>query len=100
MTQWDDMDEYDRAWALALHRADRALEAKAAAEKCPSCGGPKSECQDPDNQHAFVPDLTRCYRTRAVQDAQKKRSNDPDLGSLLISTRIDPARKKSAGRKG
>ena len=96
MSQWDALDEHDRAWALAADVA--AVEDDAL--KCPACGGPKSECQDPDNQHAYVVSLRRCYRTRAVQDAMKKRKDDPDLGSLLTVVTLDPTRKKSAMQKG
>ena len=92
MTQWDELDDYDRAWALGLDVAD----AETAAGACQACGGPASECQDPDNQHAYVPTYRRCYRTRAIDDARKARKSDPDLGSLLISVTLDPTKKKSA----
>lgn len=100
MTQWDELDEYDRAWMLAVHVADAEEEAKQAREKCPACGGPRAECQDHDNQHAFVVSASRCYRTRAVDDTKKARRSDPDLGSTLFASVLDPQRKKSARRKG
>ena len=60
MSQWDDLDEQDRAWALGLDVAD----AKDAAGRCEACGGPASECQDVDNQHAYVIEYRRCFKTR------------------------------------
>ena len=92
MSQWDGLDEHDRAWALGLDVTD----AEDRAGRCQACGGPASECQDPDNQHAYVPTFRRCYRTRAVEDARRTRKADPDLGSLLISVSLDPTKKKSA----
>lgn len=94
--EWDALDEYQRAWALAPDVVDAQRDAK----KCPACGGTDGECQDADNQHAYVVTLRRCYRTRAVQDALKKRKDDPDAGSLLVSVTLDPTRKKSAMKKG
>jgi hypothetical protein len=94
--QWDDLDDYARAHALAPD----LLDAEREAAKCPACGGPASDCQDPDNQHAYVVTLRRCFRTRAVQDALKKRQTDPDAGSLLVSVTLDPTRKKSATKRG
>lgn len=96
MSAWDDLDEHDRAWALGVD----LVEAESEAAKCPACGGPTSECQDADNQHAYVVTMRRCYRKRAIDDAMKARKDDPDLGSLLISVTLDPARKKSAMVKG
>lgn len=96
MSQWDELDEQDRAWALGLDYAD----AESAAGRCEACGGPASECQDADNQHAYVVKYRRCYKTRAVQEAQRKRASDSDYGSLLIVATLDPSRKKSARKKG
>ncbi|HLT67430.1 MAG TPA: hypothetical protein VKZ73_06120 [Microbacterium sp.] len=95
MSQWDDLDEQDRAWALALDLSDAEVEAG----KCPACGGDPDECQDADNQHAYVVSLGRCYRTVAVQNALKRRKDDPDAAALLVKVTLDPARKKSAMRK-
>lgn len=95
MSQWDDLDDYERAWAIGPDLFD----AEQAAGKCAACGGPAADCQDTDNQHAYVVTLRRCYRTRAVQDALKARANDPDAGSLLVSVTLDPTRKKSARAK-
>ncbi|GGL27700.1 hypothetical protein H9L10_03520 [Phycicoccus endophyticus] len=92
MSQWDALDEHDRAWALG---ADVA-EAEDAAERCTQCGGPAALCQDPDNQHAFVVTFTRCYRTRAIREAEKKRT---DHDGVIAHVTFDPTRKKSA-RKG
>lgn len=89
MSQWDELDDHDRAWALAADIED-------AAATCPACGGPAAECQDADNQHAYVVSVRRCYRTRAVQEALTKRKSDPDFGSLLVSVTLDPKLKKSA----
>lgn len=93
MSQWDALDEYDRAYALALD----LVEAEERAGRCPQCGGPASECQDADNQHAFVVTTRRCYRTRARLEAERKRT-DHD-GVLFVAT-LDPTRKKSATKKG
>ena len=94
MSEWDALDDHDRAWALAADVAD----AEDAAEKCPACGGPKSVCQDTDNQHAYVVEFRRCYRTAAVLEAQRKRSQD--LDGVLTVVRLDPSLKKSAMKKG
>ena len=93
MSQWDDLDEHDRAWALALDLADAADDAG----KCTSCGGPASICQDTDNQHAYVVTTRRCYRTLAVIEAQKKRA-DHDGVQWVVT--FDPSKKKSARKKG
>lgn len=89
MTQWDALDEYERSWALGADLAD----AEDAAERCAACGGPKAECQDPDNQHAYEVEFRRCFRTRAIVEAQRKRT-DHD-GVLTVAT-LNPAKKKSA----
>lgn len=89
MSQWDELDDYDRAWAMGA-------DIEPTVDKCPACGGPASECQDADNQHAYVVSVRRCYRTRAVQEALTKRKGDPDFGSLLVSVTLDPKLKKSA----
>ncbi len=93
MSEWDDLDDYDRAWALALDIA----EAKDSAQKCESCGGPKDECQNADNQHAYEVSFRRCYRTAAVIAAQKKRT---DHEGVLTVVKLNPAKKKSARKKG
>ena len=93
MSQWDDLDPHDRAYALGLDLVD----AEDRAGACPQCGGPASECQDPDNQHAFVVTTRRCYRTRALREAERKRT-DHD-GVLFVAT-LDPSRKKSAMKRG
>jgi hypothetical protein len=88
MSQWDELDEYERAWALGADVAD----AEEAALRCTQCGGPKSECQDPDNQHAYVVEFRRCYRTRAVREAERSRT---DTDGVVVSVTLDPTRKKS-----
>lgn len=93
MSQWDALDDHDRAYALALD----LVEAEARAGQCHQCGGLASECQDYDNQHAYVVTERRCFRTRAIQEAQRKRT-DHD-GVLFVAT-LDPTRKKSATKKG
>lgn len=76
------------------------LDMEAKARRCPACGGDSTECQDPDNQHAFEVVLKRCYRSRAINDALKARKDDPDKSSLIISAKVNPAKKKSARRRG
>ena len=45
---------------------------------CPSCGWPKSVCQDPMTEFtARVPPPTRCHVTTAVNRAQKAYSEAP-----------------------
>ena len=100
MTQWDNLDDYDRAWAIASDLADQQADAEAKARRCPACGGDATECQDPDNQHAYEVTLKRCYRSRAINDALKGRKDDPDKASLIITATVNPAKKKSARRKG
>lgn len=93
MSQWDALDEHDRAYALALDLVD----AEDRAGSCSQCGGPASECQDADNQHAFVVTTRRCYRTRALQEAQRKRT---DNDGVIFAVTLDPTQKKSATKKG
>ena len=94
MSQWDDLPEYDRAWAFGLD----ILDAEEKVGRCAACGGPADVCQDTDNQHAYVVSVRRCFRTRALQEEQRKPrwKNDPDAGSLLWTVTLDPTRKKSA----
>jgi hypothetical protein len=93
MAQWDDLDEHDRAWALGPD----LLDAERDAGRCQACGGPASDCQDPDNQHAYVVSFRRCYRTAAVVSAQKSRQ---DMDGVLTVVTLDPTRKKSATKRG
>lgn len=93
MSQWDDLDDYDRSWALAADVAD-GIEREG---QCEACGGPKSECQDPDNQHAYEVSFRRCYRSQAVREAEKKRT---DLEGVLSVVTLNPAKKKSKRKKG
>lgn len=90
--QWDALDEYQRAYALA----PALVKAQQASERCEACGGPKSECQNADNQHAYEVEFRRCYRTQAVMRAQKSRE---DLEGVLTVVTLNPAKKKSAQRK-
>ena len=97
MTQWDELSEYDRAWVLAVQVADATLKAEQEAQRCPVCGGPKSECQDMDNQHAFEAAIGRCLRARAVAEAQRKRT---DHDGVFVMARLNPDKKKSVMKKG
>lgn len=92
MSQWDDLDDHDRAWALGLD----LVEAQESAGACPACGGPSEVCQDADNQHAYVVTTRRCYRTRAVEEAKRKRK---DHDGILWAVTLDPSKKKSARKK-
>lgn len=58
--EWDDEN---RDWALALQAADDA--------RCPVCGGPTSECLDPDIKWD-AGDPVRCHRATAVAVKQRK----------------------------
>lgn len=93
MTEWDEMSDYDQAFALGFE----AAQAVEAAEKCEACGGPKAECQDTDNQHAYEVTFRRCYRTRAVLEAQRGRQ---DMDGILTVVTLNPDKKKSARQKG
>ncbi len=92
--QWDALDDYQRAHALGPD----LLEAERAAARCTQCGGPAVDCQDTDNQHAYVVEFRRCYRTRAVKEAQEKRakSSNGDMNGVVTIVTLDPTRKKSA----
>jgi hypothetical protein len=65
----------------------------AEASRCQACGGDPGECQDHDNQHAYVVTPRRCYRTRALIEAKKKRQ---DHDGILWAITLDPSLKKSA----
>jgi hypothetical protein len=73
------------------------IDAEQAATRCPQCGGPSSECQDTDNQHAYVVTTKRCYRTAAHMAAQKSRT---DTDGVMFVVTLDPSKKKSAQKKG
>ena len=91
--EWDDLDEYARSFALAPDLVD----AEVRAGQCPQCGGPAAECQDADNQHAYVVTWRRCYRTRAIREAERQRT---DHDGVMAVARLDPSKKKSATKKG
>lgn len=93
MTEWDELDDYDRSWAMAAE-ASAGLDSL---DRCEACGGPKAECQDPDNQHAYEVEFRRCFRSQAIREAEKKRS---DLDGVLTVVSLNPAKKKSALKKG
>jgi hypothetical protein len=92
--QWDALDDYQRAHALGPDLIDAEREAG----RCQACGGPASDCQDPDNQPAYVVTLRRCYRTRAIEEAKRARKSDHD--GVLFAVTLDPTRKKSATKRG
>ncbi len=92
ISQWDDLDPHDQAYAIGVDIAD----GQAAAGRCTQCGGPASECQDTDNQHAYVVTWRRCYRTRAVKEAEKTRS---DHAGVVAVVTLDPSRKKTAQKE-
>lgn len=90
--QWDALDDYQRSHALApaLIRAERE------AGRCSQCGGPADVCQDPDNQRAYEVTFRRCYRTQAVREAERKRT---DNDGVIVVVTLDPTKKKSAQKK-
>jgi hypothetical protein len=92
--QWDALDDYQRAHALAPAFVDAEQEAL----RCTQCGGPAADCQDTDNQHAYVVEFRRCYRTQAVKEAQEKRAraSKGDMNGVVTIVTFDPTRKKSA----
>lgn len=92
ISEWDELDEHDRAHVLGVQVA----ESREAEGRCKACGGPASECQDPDNQHAYEVSFRRCYRTAAVIAAQRKRT---DMDGVQTVVTLNPAKKKSR-RKG
>lgn len=55
----------------------------------------KAVCQDPANQRAFEAAFTRCYPSRAVGQAMRKRGSDQDDRALVASTRFHPERVKT-----
>lgn len=95
MAQWDELNDDDRAWAMAVDVADT----EHAAKKCPACGGDPDECQNPDNQHAFEVTLRRCFKSRAVQEALTARKKDPHASSLVVTVKLNADKKKSARKK-
>lgn len=69
-TEWDDES---RDWALALLEAD--------GNKCPVCGGPMSECLDPESERKWEVGLPiRCQRATAVAQKQKQYFDAIDNG--------------------
>lgn len=94
MSQWDDLNEHDRAWVLGLDEAD----AEHAAGRCTQCGGPASVCHDYDNQHAYDVTWRRCWRTYAVRAAEKKRGSK-DMDGVVAVVVLNPAKKKSAQKQ-
>lgn len=75
MTQWDQLSDDDRDWALA----------DLAESTCPVCGSadPEGLCQNPRYQHAWVVKTARCYKTRAVMMHMKKFEKDPYVATVV-----------------
>lgn len=57
---------------------------------CPMCGGPLSECTDPDNEMAYKVDPpTRCHKTTAIMRYQKDGwDSRPYNRALMLITRL------------
>lgn len=57
-----------------------------AAEKCPVCGGPRSECQNPENEMRYSADPpVRCfYQTTVSREVDQWRSDDRRQTQALI----------------
>lgn len=74
--EWS-IDEQGKMLALAYYDA---------AEKCPVCGGPRSECQDPDNEMRYTADPpVRCfYQTAISREVDQWRSDDRRHTQALI----------------
>ncbi|MGJ9405259.1 hypothetical protein ACHABQ_02905 [Nesterenkonia aurantiaca] len=63
-----------------------ALSYYEAAEKCPVCGGPKEECQDPDNENRYTAEPpVRCfYQTAVSREVDQWRTDDRRHTQALI----------------
>lgn len=92
MTEWDNLTDEDRAWALVPDLVDDP-------DKCSVCGGDKRVCQDPDAQHAWVVEARRCYKSLAVAEWMERRKNEKHAHTLHLTARIDDSRRKSARTK-
>lgn len=57
-----------------------------AVEKCPVCGGPKSECQDPANEMRYTssPPVRCFYRTALSRELDQWRTDDRKHPEALI----------------
>lgn len=80
-SEWSE-DEQGKMLALAHYEA---------VEKCPICGGPKSECQDPANETRYTADLpVRCfYRTAVSREHDQWRADDrPRTEALIPQVRL------------
>lgn len=62
---------------------------------CPMCGGPISECTDPDNEMAYKVDPpTRCHKTTALMRYQKDGWDErPYNRALMLVARLIPRKK-------
>lgn len=77
---WDE-GEQDKMLALKVYE-DTML--------CPMCGGPISECTDPDNEMAYKVDPpTRCHKTTALMRAQGDDwTSRPYYRALMLVARL------------
>jgi hypothetical protein len=67
----------DTDYALALDELEQAE----AAERCPSCGLPVTECGNPDNQFRFGAESRRCHATYAIAAAQAKDRDTDEISA-------------------
>lgn len=95
LSEWDEWSDDDRAWMMAAHLVELELEARKLAETCPVCGGPATECQNPDNQWAFETETKRCFLTKARIQAAGSHEKDKYSAALVVSSKFNPALKKS-----
>ena len=86
LSQWDELSEDDRDWALA----------EAHQPTCPVCGSydPEGVCQNPRYQHAWVVKTKRCYKTRAVMMHMKRFEKDPYAATVVPIVELDESRAK------
>ena len=55
-------------------------------DKCPVCGGPKAECQDPDNEMRYTssPPIRCFYRTAVSQEQKQWHADERRFPEALI----------------
>lgn len=73
-------------WTLEEQGKMLALVHYEAAEKCPICGGPKSECQDPANETRYTatPPVRCFYSTAVSREREQWRNDDRPRQEALI----------------
>lgn len=80
-SEWSE-GEQDKMLALKLYE-DTML--------CPLCGGPKSECLNPENEMAFKVDPpTRCHKTTSIMrymEGDGQWDKRPHNRALLVGAR-------------